>query len=256
MIRAVVMLVALLYPAAAFAQWSGRPYLGAAIGPNFADTILSAGHTTQIATDPGPLGDLAIGWAFDNGLRTELEGSYGSDGVSTIDTRRTNGELLPLTNVHGSLTLPAIIANVVYDIRPDRFGWQWNLPVQPYVGAGVGYAWLDFGDAGGNGLTLFHLPQNNTFGPAPSVVSFGTGGALAYDVLAGVAWPIGAVPGLEATLEYRFLGTARADVPVKRVSAIEDFVNGALPSEVTHNGFEVHDNILLVGLRYQFDLPR
>lgn len=64
--------------------------------------MLSAGHASQVTTAPGPLGDLALGWAFDNGLRTELEGSYGSDSVSAIDTLRINGERQPLTNLRAA----------------------------------------------------------------------------------------------------------------------------------------------------------
>lgn len=243
-----------LLPMAAFAQLSGRPYIGGAIGPNFPDTMLPAGQTAQVETGPGPFGDIALGWAFDGGLRGEIEGSYGSNTISTIKTRRANGELLPLSNVEGSLTLPAVMANIAYDIKPDRFGWQWRLPFQPYLGAGLGYSWLDFRGAVGNEIAVIHLPGNNTY-VGPAATRYGSGGALAYQAFAGVSMPISQVHGLAATLEYRFFGTARADVPATATSTSGDIINGAVPTGKRRYGFAANDNILLVGLRYSFDLP-
>ncbi len=37
-----------------------------------------------------------------------------------------------------------------------------------------------------------------------------------------------------------------------RVALTTDRVNGAIPGSKTHNGFEVSDNAVLVGLRYAF----
>jgi OmpA-OmpF porin, OOP family len=45
---------------------------------------------------------------------------------------------------------------------------------------------------------------------------------------------------------------ARADIPVTRVTKTGDLFNGVLPSSATHNGFEVLDNAVLIGLRYRF----
>ena len=157
---------------------------------------------------------------------------------------------MPLANVSGSVRTYAAMANIAYDIPVRPFG----LPVQPYVGAGVGYAWLNMDNASGNGLSTFHLPNNNTF-TSPDLVSFGSAGAFAYQAMAGVSLPISALPGLQVTLEYRFFGTARADVPVNRVSTAGDMVNGVVPSSSTHNGFEVLDNAVLIGLRYSFGAP-
>jgi OmpA-OmpF porin, OOP family len=179
----------------------------------------------------------------------ELEGSYRSNGISSIDTLRQNGSRLPLTNVQGSLRTWAVMANGEYDIPLANFGV--TLPVQPYIGGGLGYAWLDLSDASGNGLGIFALPGHNFF-MGPDLVTFGSASAFAYQAMAGFAWPLGFVPGVEATLEYRFFGTARADIPVHRVSTSGDTINGAIPSSSTHNGFVLNDNSLLFGLRYRF----
>jgi OOP family OmpA-OmpF porin len=159
--------------------------------------------------------------------------------------------LLPLTNTDGSARTYAVMANVAYDIPVHPFGW----PVQPYVGAGAGYAWVDFGNASGNGFANFVLPGNNRV-TAPDLLTAGSAGAFAYQAMAGASLAISGVPGLSATLEYRFFGTARADIPVHRVStAVGDTVNGVTPSSSTHNGFELLDNDVLIGLRYAFGAP-
>jgi opacity protein-like surface antigen len=240
-----------LLPAIAVAQPIQGLYVGGNIGANFAGTLQSSHETTKINTDPGPVGILALGWGFGNGLRAEIEGSYRSNGVSGISTLRADGRTLPLSNVMGNVRTYAAMANIAYDIPVRPFGW----PVQPYIGAGAGFAWLNMNNASGNGSATFHLPDDNTFGPGPDLVSTGSAGAFAYQAMAGVSLPISALPGLEATLEYRFFGTARADVPVNRVTTTGDEVNGVLPSSSTHNGFELLDHAVLIGLRYSFGAP-
>jgi OmpA-OmpF porin, OOP family len=237
-----------LLPAIAVAQPIQGLYIGVEVGANFAGTLSASQQTTKVYTDPGPLGLVALGWGFGNGLRTEIEGSYRSNSVSDVSTLRAGGATLPLTNVTGNVQTYAVMANIAYDIPLHPFG----LPLQPYVGAGVGYAWLNMEDVRGNGVTTFRLQNGNTFGPGPDLVSLGTAGAFAYQAMAGMSLPISALPGLQATLEYRFFGTARADVPVTRVTTTGDVVNGVLPSSSTHNGFEVVDHALLIGLRYSF----
>jgi outer membrane protein OmpA-like peptidoglycan-associated protein len=240
-----------LLPAVAGAQPIQGLYVGAGVGANFAGTLSSSHDLTKVYTDPGPLGLLALGWGFGNGLRAEIEGSYRSNGISGISTLRTNGKTVPLSNVSGSAQTYAVMANVAYDIPLHPFGW----PLQPYIGAGAGYGWFNFNNAHGNGTTTFQLPDNNTFGPWPDLVSFGSAGAFAYQAFAGVSLPLQFLPGLDATLEYRFFGTARENVPVTRVTTTGDVVNGVVPSSQTHNGFQLLDNAVLVGLRYSFGAP-
>lgn len=146
------------------------------------------------------------------------------------------------------------MANAAYDIRPERFGWQWTLPFRPYIGAGLGYAWLNFQGTSGDQPTIIDLPDHNEY-VGPAVVRYGSGGSFAYQAFAGVSWPIPQVHGLEATLEYRFFGTARADVPATATATLPVVVNGAVPAGTRDHGFEVHDNIVLVGLRYKFNWP-
>jgi opacity protein-like surface antigen len=247
-LRILLMAGALPLPFAVAAQPVSGPYVSGNVSVNIASSLQSAGGTTKVDTNAGPLGVLGVGWGFGNGLRVELEGSYRSNGISGIATKREDGEQLPLANAGGAVATSAVMANLAYDLPFNGFG------MQPYVGAGLGYGWLHFDDAGGNGLGRFLLPDNNTF-MGPDVVSFGGAGAFAYQAIVGASLPIHVVPGLDATLEYRFFGTARADVPVTRVSVGSDLVNGVVPCNTTHNGFDVHDNAVLIGVRYRFGAP-
>ena len=238
----------LLLPSIAAAQPVTGPYLSGEGGVNFGGSTLTLHGATDINVDSGPLGIGAIGWGFGNGLRTELEGSYRSNDVAGINTLRVDGFRLPLTNVAGNVATEALMANVFYDIPVQPF----DLPVQPYFGAGLGYEWSQF-NTSGNGFGTIPLGLNNSV-TGPDTVSFGNGSAFAYQAIAGLSVPIQAVPRLNLTLEYRFFGTANAVVPVARtIPGI--VVNGAVPTSTTNNNFSLGENALLIGFRYSLGAP-
>jgi opacity protein-like surface antigen len=246
--RHLLCLGALTLPVAALAQPVQGLYVEVGGGANIVGDLLSANETTKVETNIGGLGLVDIGCGFGNGLRAEIEGSYRSNGISGISTLRQNGNLLPLSNATGSVRTFAVMANVKYDLPFHTPA----LPIQPYVGGGAGYGWLDLGNASGNGVGRFALPQGNSF-TGPTLVDFGSGGAFAYQAIAGASMPLRVLPGLSLTLEYRFFGTARVDVPVGRTAAnTTNFVNGAVPSAATHNGFTEQNNAILIGLLYTF----
>jgi hypothetical protein len=98
-------------------------------------------------------------------------------------------------------------------------------------------------------------PGNNTY-TGPDTVSFGSAGAFAFQAMLGVSLPLPFFPGLDGTLEYRFFGTAGADVPVNRLAAnTTNLVNGVVPNAHTRNSFQVLDHALLIGVRYRFGGP-
>lgn len=237
----------LLPPAVSAAQSVPGLYVSGETGGNFAGSMLSSGEATKVYTNAVPLGALDLGWAFSNGLRVEIEGSDRSNRIDGVSTLRVNEEMLPLSNVNGAVATPAAMANVIYDLPLHAQ----PLPLQPYIGAGLGYGWLQFNDASGNGTGRLQLPENNLY-IGPDLVNFGNAGAFAYQAIAGVSLPLHFLPGLSATLEYRFFGTAEANVPVTRTATTATVINGAIPSAATRNGFEVHDNAVLIGLRYTF----
>jgi hypothetical protein len=235
-------------PAAAFAQALPGPYVSGAVGAAIpGGSLRSIRGLTKIDLDTGVSTAVAVGWQFRNGLRAELQGGYQSNNVSDIYTRRINGNLLPLGSVGGHLSTYSAMANVVYNLPVRKYVGS----LQPYVGAGVGYGWLDFNGAGGNGNGIFNLPQNNTY-TGPNIVKFGSAGAFAYQAIAGAAYPLNRIPGAKLTAEYRYFGMARADVPVTRVASGGNLVNGVVPSVSTHNGFITADHIFMLGLRYNF----
>ena len=247
MFRVSAMLGALFLPAIVSAQPVEGPYLSGGIGANFAQTFQSSQDATRIYTNPGPIGLAALGWRFGDGLRAEVEGSDRADSISGIATRRQNGLMVPLADIGGSARTYAILANLVYDIPLRRL----ELPVRPYIGAGLGYGWLDLDSAEGDGFGAFRLPRGNIF-TGPDLVTFGAAGAFAYQAMAGIAMPLHAVPGLELTAEYRFFGMSQAVIPVTRVTTTNDVVNGVLPSGMARNGFGLADNAVLIGMRYEF----
>lgn len=245
--RWVILAGALLLPVVAQAQPVQGLYINLDAGANFVGDLESSPQKgTKVYTGVGPVGLVDLGWGFGNGLRAEIEGSYRSNEVSGFSTRRNTGQLEPLGNPSGNAKTYALMANIEYDIPFHPFG----LPLRPYVGAGLGYSWLDFGNGGGAGYTTIVEGNNSNTGPV--AVSFGSAGAFAYQAMVGASLPLPTVLGLELTMEYRFFGTAKADVPVDRVSTDGDTINGATFSEQGHNGFILADQAILIGLRYSF----
>jgi opacity protein-like surface antigen len=229
------------------AQSLTGPYISGQVGAGVLSSPLASDHGfTKIGADAGPEGAAALGWRFSNNFRAEVQGSFQSNGVNGVLTQRGNGTLQPLTNAGGNISAYSIATNILYD-------FHWIKPVQPYVGFGAGYGWLNASGVGGAGSGTLYAPGNNTF-TGPDSVHFGTAGAFAYQAFAGVALPIQQVRGLALTAEYRFFGTGRAAVPVSRVSTAGVLINGVVPKAEAHDGFVAADNILSVGFRYNFGL--
>nr|WP_294563276.1 hypothetical protein [uncultured Rhodopila sp.] len=191
--------LAALCPILAEAQPLQGFYLGGALGPNIAGNMLSANQTTKMYTNVGPAAIVDLGWGFGNGLRAEIEGGYRSDAIGGISTRRGSGDLLPLANVSGTAGAYAAMANLAYDLPLQPLG------IQPYIGAGLGYAWLNLAGTHGNGYGTIPATGNNTV-TGPTSVTFGNAGGFAYQGFAGASLPIPGVPGLTASVEYRYFG--------------------------------------------------
>ena len=114
--------------------------------------------------------------------------------------------------------------NVLYDINV-------GLPIFPYVGAGVGYQWLKLNTHINDGISA------HTIG--------GTEGSFAYNIIAGVAYPLAAVPGLSLTAEYRFM----------QLTASRNYDTAAgFPVGSVKIG-QQSSNTFLLGARYQLFQP-
>ncbi|MGG5887245.1 OmpA family protein [Falsiroseomonas sp. HC035] len=168
-------------------------YVSAGIGANQPQQtdIETSGNVARalngqgnIRFEPQAMGVLAVGYGFGNGIRVELEGSLRAN---AIDRASGPASLSPVTQSQGQMWNWGVMANAFLDI-PVGVDW-----VQPYLGVGLGYVWSEVEDLRVNGNRQ-------------RLAVDGTDGSLAYQAIAGAAFPIGAIPGLSATAEYRFMG--------------------------------------------------
>jgi len=167
----------LALPLAAHAQPVSGPYVNLEAGTSFQMPVKyneSLGGTSgKMLYRESYAGDAAVGYGFSNGWRVQLEMN---DLHSTI--AENNNSLSGHTDARGTHSTFGPMVNALYDFNA-------SLPVFPYIGAGMGYQWT-------------HASSRTT----PSYG--GTKGAPAYDIIAGLSYPVAAVPGLSLTAEYRY----------------------------------------------------
>jgi OOP family OmpA-OmpF porin len=225
----------LALPIVASAQPVTGLYIGAGVGVNLMNNEnvqqITSGNTTvfpstKLGSRVGPAGVISVGWGLGNGLRFEAEGDFRANKFNTVNASSSGNTV---ASAGGWEQKGGAMANVLYDfvgLTPI---------VQPYVGVGVGYMWVD--------------EQNvRAFGDGDSVaLGTSTKGSFAYQAILGVALPVTAAPGLAVTLEYRFMGLAGN----RTYSGVATSATG-----VTRNvGVQLNDNYnstFLVGLRYNF----
>lgn len=139
-----------LLPQQAVAQSLSGPYLEARAGAVFVEDgdFDEFGVTGELTYDPGYALNLAFGYAFETGLRLEIDAAYRKsdvddvkiDGFGTFDAA---ADLITFTSM----------ANLYYDFDAARMSGdpRGASPVVPFLGAGIGVAIheLDF-DSGGS----------------------------------------------------------------------------------------------------------
>ena len=214
-------------------------YVGGAVGASWLYETNQPIHpmiATDLATpsdhfrqrwNVGPMGVLNAGWGFGNGLRLELEAfyrAYDEGGGSLLYSRPSSG---------GRATSWGMLVNGLWDFRVASW-------VVPYLGIGVGFA------------------QNRWSGVSGTVVEGGLGGyglrisdtqlSFAYQGIAGLSFPIAAVPGLAVGLEYRYVGT-----PQPAFNATQTSPRASQPYAVDP---ATHSNNLLFTVRYNFGQSR
>jgi OOP family OmpA-OmpF porin len=192
----------LALPAAAMAQPVDGFYVGAGAGYNFLQhqTIKNSGGGT-LSTDGGPVAVVSAGYGFGNGFRLEVEGNYRSSNQDRNAASARN-------QTYGGFV------NALYDFD---IGSKY---IFPYVGIGVGGVMQDVS----KGVT------------ATGVGFSGNKPDFAGQAIVGAAFPVAALPGLSATVEYRFMATA---------------------SELSYGGVKLgnqYNNAALFGLRYAFNV--
>lgn len=192
-------------PVASHAQPVTGPYVGVGAGTSLGMSMKAKGdnYAGHVFTNPAFAGDGAIGYGFGNGFRVQVDGDYIHNTLHKVDTGDTQSRINGHSNTSGAMV------DALYDFNV-------GLPVYPYAGAGVGYQWQT-------------LKETDKYTK--------TDGSFAYNVIAGVAYPINMVPGLSATAQYTFM-----QMPEKRQ------FNGLKYGALNNNIFEL-------GLRYQLFQP-
>jgi outer membrane protein OmpA-like peptidoglycan-associated protein len=218
-------------------------YIGGGAGVNFMqDADLDAqgrlGNTLRgrgvsrngtLKTDTGGVGVLSIGYGFGNGVRAEFEGNFRANKVDGFSG------LSPLGGwglSRGSVSSYGAMANAFYDFH------TLGLPVTPYIGAGIGYAFTDFDKVRATSrVTGERLAIDDT------------DGQFAYQAMLGASLPVSFVPGLLLTAEYRFFGTLDNEVKTTL------WQKNGTPPQRGRTEVENLNHSFLLGLRYAFNAP-
>jgi outer membrane protein OmpA-like peptidoglycan-associated protein len=175
---------------------------------------VSQDGTARISVHNGYTGEASVGYGFGNGFRVELEGDYFNNRFDKVNYDGLSARAGGNEQKYGAFV------NALYD-------FDIGLPyLYPYVGGGVGWQFSNFNNFASEGASVNK-----------------TKGALAYQGIAGLSFPIPPVPGLSATVEYRFTGLAES----RKYRGSFDGDN-AISAKILHQ----YNNSVLVGLRYAF----
>jgi len=225
----------LALPVAAVAQPVTGLYVGAGGGPNYQqdESIrASSGLATLPFTakyDIGGTGVASVGYGLGNGLRVELEGDYRYNNTKSI----TGGDVGTTSN--GYQENYGAMVNALYD-------FDVGMPLFPYIGAGAGYQW-----------TAWHNMTATAADGSFNVNSTDTYGNFAYQGIVGVAYPVAPVPGLSATIEYRFLGVlgyqGMTGQNLTGLNAAGQYTHEAQGNWDFNNNY---NHSIMIGLRYAF----
>jgi outer membrane protein OmpA-like peptidoglycan-associated protein len=213
--------VCLGLPLAAHAQPVTGPYVSLGLGTNIMDSqsynyAINASQSGRFIFRPDYAGVVGLGYGLGNGVRIEIDGNYYRNTVK----KQNDNQIGNNTRMHGGVVTYGAMANLMYDIPV-------GLPIEPYFGGGVGYQEQQFE----------HLV--NGYGDNYS----GTAGSFAYDLIAGVSYPIAAVPGLSLTAEYRFM----------QLTARRKYLDA--PGGDLINVGQSANSTLLIGARYALFTP-
>jgi outer membrane protein OmpA-like peptidoglycan-associated protein len=225
-------------PPASATQTPAGPYISLGGGAGF-NTSLDAHYSAGLGAtsdkwnlDTGAAGEVSLGWAFGNGLRLEGEADLLTNKVSGI-----SGEPVPV-RAGGLESKFGGFVNLMYDFRL-------GLPVVPYLGVGIGGQDIEHGS--------FNISTPGFVFPEP-IRGHQVVGDFAYQGIAGLAYPIGWVPGLSLTAEYRFLGLLDPQPSFR----FDSFAAGD-PSAVGTGNVRFssdYNQSVMLGLRYVLFAPR
>jgi OmpA-OmpF porin, OOP family len=225
----------LAVPTTTRAQPISGIYIGAGAGYNYLEDV-NTKPSLPVLDSPrlnirgnsgfGALG--SIGYGLGDGWRFELEGNYRQTNIN-----RVTGTVFP-TTAGGENRTFGVMANAIFDLD---IGFPW---LYPYLGVGAGAAWTDLNHAYVAGTNFPFLLRQN-----------GTGAAtIAYQLIAGLSFPIPNMPGLSLTAEYRFFGMFNDQ-------SYQGTLTSGAPPTVRSEAVKLrqqYNNSALFGVRYAFNV--
>ncbi|HYZ64417.1 MAG TPA: OmpA family protein [Acetobacteraceae bacterium] len=164
----------------------------------------------------------SVGWGFGNGVRVEAEGNYRYNRFSNLSG-------VPGASIGGHEEKAGPMLNALFDLDVG------SPYIYPYIGAGVGYQWVQQRANFSNGLTRTNIKGDDS--------------GFAYQAIAGVSLPIPWVVGLSLTAEYRYFAVAGD-------REFDTLVTGFGPTAVASRVKTKADfnHSLMLGLRYAFNV--
>lgn len=205
-------------PLAAHAEQTKGVYLGAGLGAVFPEDSETrvGGVKNRLDQNTGIVGLGNLGYAFGNGLRTEGELSYRYSDIDGVHGLGSGPDS------RGSFGVFGFLANALYDFDLSGFGVPSN--IKPYVGAGVGGAFVD-------------ADRNGRVGGVPGGTFLkGDDVVFAWQAIGGVG--VDLTNSWTATVDYRYFATEDATFDTTTAG-----VNGRAD-------YAAHS--VIAGLRYNF----
>lgn len=187
--------------APAQAELSGLYLSAGVLGTSPRDSELTGANVGDLELNLGLGGLVAAGYQFESGFRLEGEVSFRHNGGDSFNNAATSGDLSSLAGM----------GNLIWE-------YDNSSGIYPYIGAGMGLAYLSATDINLGGQTL----DDSDY-------------AMAYQGLAGVAFAV--TPNLSMTAEYRYFVTEDAD--------FVNSANGNLKSTYSNH-------TAMLGMRYRF----
>jgi outer membrane protein OmpA-like peptidoglycan-associated protein len=171
-------------------------YLGAGLGANWTRDTDVTGTGTNVSADfdAGWAGALSAGWAYGNGVRSEIEFGYRSNDVDSLSGAAAGT---------GDASSWRGMVNLYYDFKTET-------PFTPYLGVGIGAARVSL-DA--NPVGASRLDDSDT--------------AFAYQGIAGAAYRLN--ENAQIFADYRYFATTSLDFTTAAGTAVDaDYDNHTL----------------------------
>lgn len=190
-------------------------YLEGQLGYGFPDEVDASddGLDGEVELDDAPVFGGALGWKFP-WLRLEANVSYRKNDVDGVDANALGFDVSSSGN--GDVTSLVGLVNAFVDLDLD-------FPVRPFVGGGVGAAYLEVDTGSGSPIEIDD-----------------EAGAFAWNLVGGIG--VDLVESVTLTASYRYLRLEGTDVSAD--------LAGVDAGDVDIDDLATHE--VLVGLRYTF----